>query len=297
MIKALLLDLGNTLVDDHRVVFPGVPDALRAVGAVQTQAGKPLVMCLVSDYKMPQPRTPQAIDAAFKEYVAIIEAAQLREFFEPVDERVTLSTNAGVTKPDRRIFELALRRAKLDASLAETLFITEQADHIAACRAMGMTALQFGVDFQDWSRAPLLIAELVAPSSRSNLTAALKPLLAATNDMRLESIDAVSGGTVRGKGRGWVRLDAPELGALDGVHVELPVGVEATIKPGGGLADVRVKADPTDVAEAVQHVESLVSNRQVSLGPPGSSPVVPTHTVETDAKGRRLLRRRRFTAM
>lgn len=95
-----------------------------------------------------------------------------------------------------------------------------------------------------------------------------------------------------------MKLDAPELGSLDGVHVELPVSVEAKILPGGALSDVRVAPHPDDVAEAVQQVRSLCSSEQVSEGPAGSrnSPVIPTHSVETDQAGRRILKRRRFTA-
>src|SRR5262249_44730540 len=131
MIKALLLDLGGTLEVDDRVL-PGVPEALSAFQRFQATDGKPLVMCLVSDFTMPMPRTPQAIDAAFEDYLRILDRFDLRRFFEPVTERVTLSTHAGVLKPARLIFETALKRAKLDATIEEALFITEDADHIHA---------------------------------------------------------------------------------------------------------------------------------------------------------------------
>jgi hypothetical protein len=296
MIRALLLDLGDTLIVDGNVL-PGVPEALRVLQTLETGDGKPLITCLVSDYTMPAPRTPQAIEATFQEYLAVIEHANLRQFFEPVEERVTLSTHAGVMKPDRRVFETALTRAKLSASIKEALFITEDAGHIAACRKMGMTALQFGVDFDNWTDAPLLIAGTIASSGTTNFGAALKPLLAAGHGVRLDTVESISADGVRGKGRSWVKLDAPELGNLRGVHVELPVDVEARLGSAGRLADVRVTPSPEHVGEAVQNVQTLVSNRQISEGTVAAdSPVVPTHTVETDDKGRRLLRRRRFTA-
>src|ERR1044072_1704624 len=107
MIRVLLLDLGGTLMVDG-AVLPGVPEALRAIEEFKIADGKLLVTCLVSDFEMPIPRTQVAIDAAFRAYLDILEGVNLAHFFEPVDERITLSTHAGVTKPARIVFELAL---------------------------------------------------------------------------------------------------------------------------------------------------------------------------------------------
>jgi hypothetical protein len=296
MISTLLLDLGGTLMVQD-TVLPGVPEALREFQSFETAGGKPLIMCLVSDYTMPEPRTPQAIEAVFKEYLAILDGAKLREFFEPVDERVTLSTHAGVWKPNSLVFETALIRAKVNATIRDALFITEDGEHVKACRNLGMTVLQFGKDFHDWASAPLLVAQTIAPSSPKNLDVALKPLLSEKYDVKLESIDSISEGAVCGQGRSWVKLDASELGSLDGVHVELPVNVAAKIMPSGRLDDVRVAPNPDEVAEAVQNVHSLASNKQVEEPDGvGNSPVLPTHIIEIDSEGRRLLRRRCFTA-
>ena len=297
MIKALLLDLRGTLIAEG-AVLPGVPEALRAFQTLQRADGQALISCLVSDYTMPMPRTAQAVDTAFQEYLAILEQVQLRQFFEPVEERVTLSTHAGVVKPDRRIFELALTRAKVNASLGETLFITEAAEHVKACREMGMSALQFGLDFKEWSAAPLLVAHTIGALTASNLTTTLKPLLAAEHQLQLEHAEPISGNMVRGRARSWTKLDSPELGALNGVYVQLPVDVKATVAPTGQLSDVRVMPHADAVAEAIQNVQTLVSNQQVSgssMGTP-DSPVLPTHSIETDAEGRHFLRRKRFSA-
>ena len=132
MIKALLLDLGGTLIDSSEQVFPGVQDALTVLEAFETEDHQPLVTCLVSDFTMPEPRTTEAIAAAFADYLKILDKTGLRSFFEPVDERVTLSTHVGVKKPAAAVFEAALKRAKIAGSITETLFITESADHIAA---------------------------------------------------------------------------------------------------------------------------------------------------------------------
>jgi hypothetical protein len=295
MISALLLDLGGTLMIQD-TVLPGVPEALRELQSFETADGKPTTMCLVSDYTMPEPRTAQAIEVVFEEYLAILDGAKLRKFFEPVDERVTLSAHAGVRKPNRFIFETALSRAKVNTSIRDALFITEDGEHVIACRNFGMTVLQFGKDFHDWMSAPLLFAQTIAPSSVKNLDVALKPLLSERYKVKLESIDSISEGAVRAQARSWVKLDAPELGSLDGIHVELPVNVVVKIMPHGRLTDVRVTPNTDDVAEAVQNVHSLASNKQVEEPDiVGNSPVLPTHIIQIDSEGRRLLRRRRFT--
>jgi FMN phosphatase YigB (HAD superfamily) len=163
MIRALLLDLGDTLIDSQHgnEPFPGVKDALGVLQKLETADHTPLVLCLVSDFTMPVPRTEAAIAAAFADYLEILDRTGLRSFFEPVDERVTLSTHVGVGKPDAAVFKAALKRAKVDAPITEAMFITENPDHIEACRDLHMTALQFGVDFNTWSAAPPLIAQRI----------------------------------------------------------------------------------------------------------------------------------------
>jgi hypothetical protein len=297
MIRALLLDLGGTLIGPDHAVFPGVPEALSVLDNLETQDHKPLITCLVSDFTMPSPATPAAIGAAFAEYLGILDKTGLREFFEPVEQRVTLSTHAGANKPAAVVFETAFKRAGIDGPITDALFITENAGHVAACRKLGMTALQFGVDFKTWSAAPMLVAQLVGAPGTKNSTAVLAPLLAADHGMQLQSIDSIGPDGIRGTARNLVKLNAPELGPLDGVHVELPVDLEARLDSAGRITGVKTNPRPGDVAEAIQQLQTLTANQQVGDGVADpASPVVPTHGLETDAEGRRILRRRRFTA-
>ena len=155
-----MLDLGETLVHDG-AVFPHVPEALEAFAEMQTAQGEPLATCVVSDFKMPAPpSTPEKVGEIFAEYLELLERFGLREHFEPVERRATLSTHAGVNKPHRRVFEKALERLDVSAELAECLFITENQAHIEACAALGMETLRFGSaeGFMDWAEAPVLVA-------------------------------------------------------------------------------------------------------------------------------------------
>jgi hypothetical protein len=158
MIKVVMFDLGQTLIDDvQQRPFPHVIDALRAINARSA-----LKTCLVSDFKMDL--TPAR---AMKEYLAILDAAGLRKFFEPVQKRVTLSNHAAALKPSRKIFEKALKRLGLPAiPFSDCCFITENPDHIKAAREeLQMQAFQFGVDFQDWADVPKLLSAGSQPTS------------------------------------------------------------------------------------------------------------------------------------
>jgi len=160
---ALLLDLGGTLVDEHRKLIAHVPEALGALSALRAPTGVPLALALVSNYTMPPPGAPAGEpQRLFDEYVAIVRGLGLLEFFAPPEHHVTTSTIAGVSKPDPAIFRLALQRLGLAPDLSSAMFVTEESDHIAAARALGMTAWQYGVDFHDWNEVCPLVAQVLS---------------------------------------------------------------------------------------------------------------------------------------
>jgi FMN phosphatase YigB (HAD superfamily) len=163
VVRVLLFDLGGTLVDAERPL-PHVTDALTALNELDGSTGEPLQTALISDFPAGIPATQDGVEASFAEYLAILDRTGLRRFFEPVERRVTLSAHAGVRKPDRRVYELALARLGSDATLADCLVITEDGGHVEACRRLGMLALQFGADFDDWVQAPELVRRLVDPA-------------------------------------------------------------------------------------------------------------------------------------
>ena len=171
MIRVAILDLGGTLVDDAHP-FPHVPEALSALARIKLPGASPpsrLTLLLVSDFTMPEAPVTKAKTAALvKEYVALLEGFGLRPFFMPISKRITLSTQVGVLKPDRRIYEAALERSATGATLDECVSISEDAAHLAVCRQLGMATLRFGEDFTDWSAAPNLVRNLVAAGAASD---------------------------------------------------------------------------------------------------------------------------------
>ena len=279
MVDVLVLDLGGTLVDGGQP-FPHAKAALFALQRFRGSSGQPLQLALVSDFHPADPATPAGVKARFTEYLRLLDGFGLRRYFQPVGRHVTLSTHAGVTKPDRRVYELALQRLGSGATLTDCLSITEDAGHVAACKSLGMRALRFGGDFGDWSEAPLLVRQMIDPTSAHNTALALG-----------------------------VWLDAHHRRKVAGVDGE-PTAARATTRlrpPGSAFASFafdeagRVTAldfGPTGHAEEVDAFHrSLAEHGQ--LAPPGDGPLPAgaTHRVEEDEGGKRVVRRGRFSAI
>lgn len=183
MIRAVLFDLGDTLVSGDKLL-PGVRPALESIAALKAD-GAPLQLGLVSDWEEPDPSAdPAALERSEAAYVELVERVGLLDLFSPPKAKITLSTSVGVRKPDPRIFERALVQLGLPSDqLDAAVFITENAAHVAAARALGMNALRFGEggDFAKWNEAPALIGGLVEhggtiqdPEARAAFTRGLK---------------------------------------------------------------------------------------------------------------------------
>jgi len=303
MTRILMLDLGDTLAHDN-TVFPHVREALETLRSFKSADGTRLSLALVSDFLMPDPPvTPAKIEKLFKQYINILDELQLTEFFKPFKRHITLSTHAGVGKPDRRIFELAITRLGADAKLSDCLFITENAEHIAACKKLGMATLWFapeaaGGDFDDWSEAPLLVSHVIGSEDGPNFESGLKLALSTKYEMELLSMEKKKqGAKVRARAQKWQAVPNPKGKNKEDVHVPIPVDVEVDLNKKGRIRSVKGnEPDPEAVADAASFAETLEANKQVAdegkdLGP-GE-----THRIETDEKGRKRLVRKRFSAI
>lgn len=289
MSRVLLLDLGETLVHDM-TVLPNVPQALAAIAEFKGDNGKPLQRALVSDTDLPSPpATAAKIKPIFNRYVATLDTLALRPFFEPVAKHVTLSAHAGVLKPDRKVFTLALERLGVKTALTECVFVTENADHIRHCREeLGMKTLQFGKDFTDWADGPLALSTMVA-SAAVNLEAALQPWASAR---RLDGVSLLQErpGVVYAQAQMWVPITGHGLAEAEGVHVPLPVRIDLPTDAHGRITPRVGRPSPEDVKEAAAYVKGLVARGEIG----NASGPLATHTIETDRAGRRLLKRRGF---
>ena len=138
--RVVIFDLGDTL-EYNDVLLPGAQDMLTRVRELRDDDDKSPALCVLSNYFMPTDADP--LEAIQGRYYALLDTLGIRSFFEPVTERVTLSSEVGVEKPAREIFERAVAKVDPQLELRHTIFITENPEHIAAARQFGMMAIHF----------------------------------------------------------------------------------------------------------------------------------------------------------
>jgi FMN phosphatase YigB (HAD superfamily) len=302
MIKLALFDLGETLLHGT-TPFPNAITALEAISRLHTKAGELLILGLVSDFLPVDPPVTEAkITAREQEYRDILEGARLKELFDPFSSRVTLSTRAGVHKPDRRIFELAVERSGVGASLDECAFTTENTAHLTTCKSFGMVAIRFGTGpgitpaFSDWEDAPGLFAGLLRPDDAHNQAVVTAAELASRHNL-IGFVPSApgQGREYRGQAKQLVELKDPKLGDLNGVYVELPTDVAVSVGKDRRVANVAATPPGKDeVADAVNFVAGLARAGKIAI--PGRPAIGATHAVEQDDQGRKRLVRRGYKA-
>jgi FMN phosphatase YigB (HAD superfamily) len=138
--KIILFDLGQTL-EDHDVLLPGAVDLLSAIKGMRDSNNEPPFIALVSNFE--KANTPEEIGPIRNKYFRILDKLKIRSFFEPVEERVTLSTEVCVEKPHIRIFRTAVDKIQKDLSFGNVIFITENKEHIDKAGGYGMATIHF----------------------------------------------------------------------------------------------------------------------------------------------------------
>lgn len=303
MIKIIMLDLGETLVSGD-VVLPHVRPALDALKQFQTAQPESVEICLISDYYLADPvDDPQQISQIFSDYQALLRKLDLFQYFEPVERHVTLSTHAGVYKPAKKVFDHALQRLGVESDLTQCLFVTENAEHVNACRLLGISALQFGDggDFKTWAEGPLYIAQAIDNNKNTgndnNLKLALQHFCETELDYEsVNSIQPEGPNQYLISGKAWQSMRDISLGEFDGVQV--PVATTASVSLPSNTADIKVEVhDPSSdiVREVTQYVISLVKTHAISSSDSENKQTQSaSHIVEKTSSGLRRLIRRRF---
>ena len=137
MIQVVMFDI-ETLIDRHQKPYPHLIFALETLDSLSIST------CIISDCS-----TDVGEKDAMSNYDQILTATGLKPFFTPIEQRLTLSMQTGVLKPNRKIFEKGLERlGEPKISLMNCMYVAKNGDHLAWVRLeLQMKTLQFGIDF------------------------------------------------------------------------------------------------------------------------------------------------------
>ncbi|MET0625326.1 MAG: hypothetical protein ABW250_20475 [Pyrinomonadaceae bacterium] len=305
MFMVLMFDLWDTLVEGDAVI-PHVREALDVLSKFENEAGDKLALYLVAAGDIPAPAPPtRKPDLIPRDFIKFLDDLDLKRFFEPVERRVLLLTETGSPAAQRRTFEQGVRQLGLPAGLDQCLFVSGNAQHLAACRKMGVRVLRFDpadsgdADFGDWTEAPLLVTPIVAPGSSFNRKLALQFYLAAACQLELVSINyAKTSDTIEGR----VKKSFPVTiqtrdGGTETIQTPLPVKVVVKLNKKGTVRSVKTEEPAEEeLAESAHFIKTLDDNRQLARGR-GKLTRNQTHTLETDEKGQKRLKHKRSTAV
>lgn len=199
VVKLVLFDLGNTL-ESGGVLLPGARETLEAIASPGLDGEPAPVLGLLSDFHMPA--GPEDVAAIRQQYCDLLDDLGIREFFEPVAERVTLSTEVGVFKPDPAMFRAAAAKFSPALDFKDVLFVTENPGHVLAARLLGLVAVHVrgpGQSGGDVDALPALV-----PLVREFLQDREPPETTVLRDSPATRSSAVD--RLRGSGARWTRL-------------------------------------------------------------------------------------------
>lgn len=196
---------------------------------------------------------------------------------------------------------------------ADCLAVSAAGTPSTAIAALGCPVLpleQRGAD-TGWRSLLVRIAQRTGPRRADNMAALLSEFARADGiDNPLP--DPMAPG-FRVTGQSWLKLDDAALGPLSGIHVQVPASLSLT-DPDGARPEIASGVEEDARQEAIAFVRSLAAHGQIETE--GGAPVAaadlrpeeapptrrarpfpgrPTHYVETDEAGRRLLQRRGFS--
>jgi FMN phosphatase YigB (HAD superfamily) len=142
-VKVILFDLGNTL-EFNGELLPGAIELLSSIKTMNVSDRNSHAIALVSDFdNFDQGLHLIDVKPFQLEYYNNLQKLGIALFFEPLYKHVTLSTEVGLRKPDKKIFRVAVDTIEKDLSFENVLFITEDSSHVNVARQLGMNAIHF----------------------------------------------------------------------------------------------------------------------------------------------------------
>jgi putative hydrolase of the HAD superfamily len=158
LIKAIIFDLGNTLIHQERALVDKTFETLPFAVEVLTQMKKKYKLALITNVL---PTT------AVEQIHEILREIELFDFFD----EIVVSSGVGYDKPAQQIFQIALKKLNVKPEEAVMVGNTISTDIFGGNR-MGMTTvlLQPSQDYQrtDWERPDHIIHSLRELASQLN---------------------------------------------------------------------------------------------------------------------------------
>lgn len=127
--STVFFDLGNTLVsriDDQHRLYSDVPDTLKALHDRGYRIG--VISNLEGDIK---------VDDVYE----FLKECGIASYIEYDLITISCELPGNIQKPDKRIFDLALKKSGLLKAGDESIFVTEEMEHILAARCYGWRAI------------------------------------------------------------------------------------------------------------------------------------------------------------
>src|SRR5215831_12644041 len=143
--KIIIFDLGDTLehtVQGKDILMSGAKELLSEIQNMHDHNGDSPALALVSDFDKPA-----------EEYYALLQTLGIDNSFE----RITLSNEIGVMKPDEKIFRAAIDKIQKGLSYQNAIFITEEKQHTTAVRKLVMMAIKLKVAEEENGEANSLL--------------------------------------------------------------------------------------------------------------------------------------------
>lgn len=111
--------------------------------------------------------------------------------------------------------------------------------------------------------------------------------------MKDKSVD----GRLRGRAKRLLPVSHSKRDEAKDIYASPPVDVEIGLSEKGQIRSAESdQSDQEDFNESAHYIETLEANRQVAHEP-GQLPPGTTHQVETDEKGQKRLKRKRYSAL
>ena len=176
------------------------------------------------------------------------------------------------------------------------IFITQSVKEAEDAKNAGVSVLFQGQNseypaFKTWPEALIRLAVMMEPSKTKYLDQAFL-VLANKNSIEDTHIVTSQPTKIEATGKHWKQLLNSELDELEGINVQLPVSLTVTI-PETGFIKIKMSDLKDAKNEAIGYVRSLKANGSIENINP-SSIGSPTHYIETDQAGIRMLKRRGF---